>query len=108
VGPFAFRGTAAHKRRGVAAVLLELGLPDSHGIETFDEVFSEAADLPILILADATNEPLAVEAVRRGAQDYLLPSHLDAYSLSRALRNSIERKTIEDALYLERERALSL
>jgi diguanylate cyclase (GGDEF)-like protein/PAS domain S-box-containing protein len=94
------------REKGVAAVLLELALPDSHGMETFDEVFSAATDLPILILADGTNETLAVEAVRRGAQDYLLPSHLDAYSLSRALRNSIERKASEDALYLERERAL--
>jgi hypothetical protein len=41
---------------------------------------------------------------RRGAQDYLLSSHLDAYSLSRALRNAIERKIVEDALFAERER----
>src|ERR1700678_3577998 len=99
-------GLGRIKEGRVAAILLELALPDSHGMETFDEVFSEAADLPILILADATNESLAGEAVRRGGQDYLLPSHLDAYSLSRALRYSIERQAIEDALYLERERAL--
>ena len=42
----------------------------------------------------------------RGAQDYLLPGHLDSYSLPRALRNAIERKFVEDALYVEKERAL--
>jgi len=93
-------------KRGIAAILLDLALPDSHGMETFDKLFSAAADIPILILADGINESLAMEAVGRGAQDYLLPSHLDSYSLSRALRNSIDRKSIEDALYVERERAL--
>jgi diguanylate cyclase (GGDEF)-like protein/PAS domain S-box-containing protein len=44
--------------------------------------------------------------VSRGAQDYLLSNHLDSYSLPRALRNAIERKAVEDALYVERERAL--
>ncbi len=100
------RGLERLREKGVAAILLELALPDSHGIETLDEVLSVATDLPILILTDGTNENLGEEAVRRGAQDYLLPSHLDSYSLSRALRSAIERKSIEDALFLERERAI--
>ena len=90
---------------GVAAVLLELSLPDSHGIETFDKLFSAAPDVPILILGDS-NEALAKEAVGRGAQDYLRAGHLDSYSLPRALRNAIERKAVEDALYVEKERAV--
>ena len=90
---------------GVAAVLLELSLPDSHGIETFDKLFSAAPDVPILILGDS-NEALAKEAVGRGAQDYLLAGHFDSYSLPRALRNAIERKAVEDALYVEKERAV--
>src|SRR6202521_5857989 len=91
---------------GIDAVLLELSLPDSHGIKTFDKLFSAAPDIPILILGGDANEPLAKEAVGRGAQDYLLPGHLDSYSLPRALRNAIERKVVEDALFVERERAL--
>jgi diguanylate cyclase (GGDEF)-like protein/PAS domain S-box-containing protein len=91
-------------KRGIAAVLLNLSLPDSHGIETFDKVFAAAPDVPILILGNG-NEALAKEAVGRGAQDYLLPGHLD-YSLPRALRNAIERKAVDDALYLEKERAV--
>jgi len=93
-------------KRGIAAVLLELCLPDSEGIETFDKLFTAAPDIPILILGGNANEALAKEAVGRGAQDYLLPGHLDSYSLPRALRNAIERKAVEDALYVEKERAL--
>jgi diguanylate cyclase (GGDEF)-like protein/PAS domain S-box-containing protein len=93
-------------KRGIAAVLLELSLPDSEGIETFDKLFIAAPDVPILILGGNANEALAKEAVGRGAQDYLLPGHLDSYSLPRALRNAIERKAVEDALYVEKERAL--
>src|SRR6266852_4304178 len=93
-------------KRGIAAVLLALSLPDSQGIETFDKVFTAAPDVPILILGGDVPEALAKEAVGRGAQDYLLPDHLDSYSLPRALRNAIERKAVEDALYVEKERAL--
>ena len=93
------------RKKGIAAVLLELDLPDSHGIETFDKLFAAAPNVPILILGGNVPEALAKEAVWRGAQDYLLPDHLD-YSLPRALRNGIERKAIENALYLEKERAL--
>jgi diguanylate cyclase (GGDEF)-like protein/PAS domain S-box-containing protein len=93
-------------KKGIAAVLLELSLPDSRGIETFDKLFTAAPDVPILILGGHANEALAKEAVGRGAQDYLLAGHLDSYSLPRALRNAIERKAVEDALYVEKERAL--
>jgi diguanylate cyclase (GGDEF)-like protein/PAS domain S-box-containing protein len=92
--------------KGIAAVLLALSLPDSGGMETFDKLFTAAPDVPILILGGNANEALAKEAVGRGAQDYLLPGHLDSYSLPRALRNAIERKAVEDALYVEKERAL--
>jgi DNA-binding response OmpR family regulator len=93
-------------KRGIDAVLLELSLPDSQGIETFDKLFTAAPDVPILILGGTVNEALAKQAVGRGAQDYLLQGHLDSYSLPRALRNAIERKAVEDALYVEKERAV--
>src|SRR6202171_4401862 len=98
-------GLARLSKRGIDAVLLELSLPDSHGIETFDKLFLVAPDVPILILGNG-NEALAKEAVGHGAQDYLLAGHLDSYSLPRALRNAIERKAVEDALYVEKERAV--
>jgi diguanylate cyclase (GGDEF)-like protein/PAS domain S-box-containing protein len=94
------------KSKGIVAALIELDLPDSQGLATFDSLFTAAPDLPILILGGDANEMLAKEAVGRGAQDYILPSHLDSYSLSRALRNAIERKAVGDALFVERERAV--
>jgi diguanylate cyclase (GGDEF)-like protein/PAS domain S-box-containing protein len=99
-------GLECLSKKGIAAVLLELSLPDSHGMETFDKLFAAAPDVPILIFGRDGNETLAKQAVGRGAQDYLLQGHLDSYSLPRALRNAIERKAVEDALYVEKERAL--
>jgi diguanylate cyclase (GGDEF)-like protein/PAS domain S-box-containing protein len=99
-------GLECLSKGGIAAILLALSLPDSQGIETFDRLFLAAPDVPILILGGNDQEELAKQAVARGAQDYLLPDHLDAYSLARALRNAIERKFIEDALYVEKERAV--
>jgi diguanylate cyclase (GGDEF)-like protein/PAS domain S-box-containing protein len=98
-------GLASLSKRGIAAVLLALSLPDSQGIETFDKLFTAAPDVPILVLGGNVTEALAKEAVQHGAQDYLLPGHLE-YSLPRALRNAIERKVVEDALYVEKERAV--
>jgi diguanylate cyclase (GGDEF)-like protein/PAS domain S-box-containing protein len=93
-------------KKGFDAVLLELSLPDCHGVEAFDKLFAAAPEVPILILSDNASEAIAKEAVSRGAQDYHLASHLDSYSLPRAVRNAIERKAIEDALYFEKERAV--
>src|SRR5713101_1404144 len=98
-------GLARLSKKGIAAVLLNLSLPDSHGIETFDKLFIAAPDVPILILGGPDDEALAKQAVERGAQDYLLPGHLDSYSLPRALRNAVERKAVEYALFVEKERA---
>src|SRR2546421_13001244 len=54
------------------AVLLNLSLSDSEGISTFNRVQTEAPNLPIVILTCHENEALALEAVRHGAQDYLV------------------------------------
>jgi len=99
-------GIACLGKKRIAAVLLALSLPDSQGIETFDKLFATAPDIPILVLGGKINGPLAKQAVAHGAQDYLMSNHLDGYSLTRALRNAIERKAVEDALYVEKERAV--
>src|SRR6266481_5611752 len=58
----------------------------------------------LIVIGSGPGGQRAAIHVGRGAQDYLLPDHLDSYSLTRALRNAIERKAVEDALYLEKER----
>jgi diguanylate cyclase (GGDEF)-like protein/PAS domain S-box-containing protein len=98
-------GLARLSKKRIAAVLLNLSLPDSRGIETFDKLLTVAPDVPVLVIGGPDDEALAKQAVERGAQDYLLPGHLDSYSLPRALRNAVERKAVEDALFVEKERA---
>ena len=90
---------------GMAAVLLDLFLPDSKGINTFGVLSLAAPGVPILVLGGLGDEDIAKEAVNRGAQDYLLKIRLDSYSLTRALHSTIARKAVEDALFLEKERA---
>src|ERR1039457_6585779 len=70
---------------GVAAILVDLVLPDSRGIETFDRLFRAAAHIPILILIDPQDEEIAKLAVQGGAQDYLFKGRLDAYLLPKAV-----------------------
>ncbi len=98
-------GLARVSKGGIAAVLLDLFLPDSKGINTFSTLSLAAPGVPILVLAGLGDEDIAKEAVERGAQDYLLKIRLDNYSLTRALHSVIARKAVEDALFLEKERA---
>lgn len=92
-------------KTGIDAVLLDLDLPDSQGIETLDKLLLAVPGVPVLIISDSDDEDLARQAVKRGAQDYLLKGHLDGYSLTQALRAIIARRTLEEALFVERERA---
>lgn len=90
---------------GVKAILLNLFLSDSQGIDTFNKLYAIECHIPILVLTDTSQENLAMLAIQSGAEDYLLADHVDAYSLSRAIRNVLERRIAEDALYIEKERA---
>jgi diguanylate cyclase (GGDEF)-like protein/PAS domain S-box-containing protein len=87
------------------AIFLNLSLPDSHGIETFDKLALAVPGVPTLIIAGAQDVRVALEALRRGAKDYLLEDHLDNDSFVRAIRNMAERKTAEEILFTEKERA---
>jgi diguanylate cyclase (GGDEF)-like protein/PAS domain S-box-containing protein len=90
---------------GTDAILLDLYLPDSRGIETFDNFFRAAPKIPILVLIDPQDEITAKLAVQCGAQDYLFKSRLDPYLLPKALGSMIERSAYSDALLEEKERA---
>jgi len=89
----------------VVAVLVDLFLPDSSGLDTFAELFHAAPHVPILILSAAQHEDVARLAVRQGALDYFLKDHLDDHLLPKTLRTIIERAEGADALYEELERA---
>ncbi len=92
-------------RNGVAAVLLDLNLPDSQGLATFEQVWRAASHVPILVITSPDDQDIARQAVKRGAQDCLLKAHLVSPSLPRALRHVIERKAADEALFLEQQRA---
>lgn len=85
-------------RGGIDAVLLDLTLPDSQGVETFVRLSQRLPGLPVVILTISDDDVLAVEALRRGAQDYLVKSQIDSELLSRVIRYAVERKRIEAAL----------
>jgi diguanylate cyclase (GGDEF)-like protein/PAS domain S-box-containing protein len=90
---------------GIDAVLLDLFLPDSRGIGTFETLFEAAPLVPIVILTDRENEALGREAAKRGAQEHVLKERLDSYWLPRLLHSVIERKAGEEAIFIEKERA---
>ncbi|MEX2551732.1 MAG: response regulator [Actinomycetota bacterium] len=80
-------------------VLLDLGLPDSEGLATFITANRCAPHIPIVVLTGSENDTLALQAVREGAQDYLVKG-VDPSRLLRSLRYALERKKSEEALRL--------
>jgi diguanylate cyclase (GGDEF)-like protein/PAS domain S-box-containing protein len=90
---------------GIDAMLVDLSLPDSQGIETFDKLFAAAPQTPVLTLSAVEDEALATEAVQRGSQGYLSKGHFGSYLVPQSLRNIIQRKAVEETLYLEKARA---
>jgi diguanylate cyclase (GGDEF)-like protein/PAS domain S-box-containing protein len=85
-------------RSGVAAVLVDLGVPDNVGLVRVEQVLRAAPDVPIVVLSTPDQEELARGALQLGAQDYLLRDHIDRHLLPRALRATIERRAAEEAL----------
>lgn len=83
---------------GVDVVLLDLSLPDGHGLDTFAKTVVEAPQVPIVVLTGLDDERVAAEAVRMGAQDYLVKGRVDGELLVRALRYAIERHRLQDEL----------
>ena len=80
----------------VDVVLLDLSLPDSHGLETFVKLERTSPTTPIVVLSGLDDEQMAVRAVREGAQDYLVKGRVDGVTLTRSIRYAVERKRAED------------
>lgn len=90
------------------AVLLDLGLPDSYGLETFERVHAAAGDTPIIVFSGSDDIDVATRAVSQGAQDYLIKGQVDGNFLLRALRYAIERKAVEKKLQQQQQRLSAL
>ena len=90
----------------VDVILLDLVLPDAHGLEAIESVHALAPHVPLVILTALDDESLAARALEKGAQEHLIKGQVDTGGLVRALRYAVERKLMEEALFLEKERAL--
>ncbi|MCG5060433.1 MAG: hybrid sensor histidine kinase/response regulator [Limnoraphis sp. WC205] len=79
-------------------ILLDLTLPDSQGLNSLKPLLSNAPSVPIVVLTNNNDDELALEAVRQGAQDYLVKRQVSVETLVRSLRYAIERKQAMEAL----------
>ena len=77
---------------GIDVLLLDLSLPDSSGIATFERVHAAAPLLPVVVMSNLDDEQTAMRAVEIGAQDYLVKGRHDSTSLARALCFAMERQ----------------
>lgn len=75
----------------VDVVLLDLSLPDKQGLSMVDQIHQAAPNLPIVVLTGLNDQVIALEALRRGAQDYLVKDKIDCNLLPRAIRHAMER-----------------
>ncbi|WP_414512446.1 ATP-binding protein [Nostoc sp. PCC 9305] len=79
-------------------ILLDLTLPDSQGLSSLPPLIDRAPSVPIVVLTNTNDEELAIEAVRQGAQDYLVKRQVNVDVLVRSLRYAIERKQVLESL----------
>jgi diguanylate cyclase (GGDEF)-like protein/PAS domain S-box-containing protein len=91
--------------RAVDIILLDLGLPDAQGLGAVRRAQAAAPRVPLVVLTGLDDESVAALALQEGAQDYLIKGQIETRGLLRALRYAIERKIMEEALFVEKERA---
>ena len=92
------------RQGGIDVVLLDLSLPDSHGLDTLTKLQAQGSGVPTVVLTGRVDEASGVEAVRMGAQDYLVKGQVDRNVLVRTLRYAIERHRLKEELAQARQR----
>jgi signal transduction histidine kinase/CheY-like chemotaxis protein len=96
------------RRESVDAVLLDLALSDSEGLKTLERTNAVADHLPIIVLTGLEDEAVAIESLRKGAQDYLLKGQTGAVKLVQTIHHAVERKRLERELARSAQRHLIL
>lgn len=89
-------------------VLLDLGLPDSRGLDTLRKVHAQVPNIPVIVMTGLDDEAVGIKAVQEGAQDYLIKGQVEGNLLIRSIRYAIERKQSEVALSQSEKRYRSL
>ena len=92
------------EENGIDVVILDLGLPDSRGIPTLEAFQSCRSKMPIVVLTGYDDDRAGLEAVKKGAQDYLLKGEVNPHSLTRSLRYAIERSHLLNLLHAAESR----
>ena len=82
---------------GAACVLLDLGLPDSQGLNGLRQLLQFEPEAAIVVLTGESSEHLGEQAVRAGAQDYLVKGEVAGHMLNRVIRYAVERRRAEEA-----------
>jgi len=90
------------------AILLDLNLPDSIGLETVSKTLEVIRDTPIIVLTGLNEEKIAISSVKRGIQDYLVKEQLNSMLLVRSIQYAIERKKTEQKLKESEEKYKNL
>ncbi|KAF0222425.1 MAG: Signal transduction histidine, partial [Rhodospirillaceae bacterium] len=90
---------------GFNVVLADLSLPDSSGLATLKALTDAAPDMAVVVLTGNDDDAQAIEALKHGAQDYLVKGRDDGFILSRVVRYAVERKNAEQALREARDKA---
>ena len=91
-------GLSLLSRERFDAMLLDLSLPDAFGLSTVREVHAASPTIPVVVLSGVSDQNLALQAIRQGAQDYLVKGQGHPELLARAIRYAIERKRFEEHL----------
>jgi diguanylate cyclase (GGDEF)-like protein len=92
------KGLECLKSGRVHVVLLDLGLPDADGLNAFEKVHALSPKVPIIVLTGHDNDDVAMEAVHKGAQDYLIKGQISGNLLHHSIRYAIERKRAAEEL----------
>jgi two-component system, cell cycle sensor histidine kinase and response regulator CckA len=88
----------------VDIILLDLGLPDSQGLNAVRRTRAAAPRAPLVVLTGLDDESLAAQALQEGAQDYLIKGQIETRPLLRAMRYAVERVRAEDTLRSSNDR----
>ncbi len=87
------------KKKDIDIVLLDLSLPDSFGLDGFKEISANYPEIPVVILTGLSNSESALEAIRVGAQDYLVKGDYDPALLFKTINYAIERNKMITSLF---------